>query len=809
MTKMNLTRQNTFNMLTFFRSSSSSLVLFLAILFIVVLQLSQLFVLAGGMDEKTEQRQPGLTPAALVSRVVDSSTTVFQAATNSQEDALVERAAAPATTTTTTTTSASSSFSTRSLSHEEDWMMMNGELENGNHHHDVMMNFGSVLNEEESIQEHGASSSTELDISNVLSHLMEQQDLMTETSSSMEASSLGEEVEEEAIAELEGSSSMAEENDELMENLQESSGLMGAEIEEANSNAHEGFTLDEVLDSSGVSTLSTKSEQQLDHKRYLTRSQQHAKLNEFNCNPLCLKRRGFIGLVKKTSKTRTLIKFLRRRRSLINRKLYPLQQLQIKARRTLEETKDPEQQAEAQHNKIKTEREISRLLRLKKMNNEKLKNALNNLKKLKARKAKAYLILKKAIALHIAKLLKRYKRALIRKNNAVQVRKAQKEKFGKKKFVPPYLVNYAKLDVLIAKKKYFNALYFLFKRQLFVLNHLIHHRSKLLNLLTYENRRAKLFALKSQQVKEEYEKLEKQLDASKSEVEKAKIKGQIEVNKLKLVQYKKHVATCTILIKRAQKALTSIANKLKEASKVLSSRKVDLPSDLKKLLRDQYNAEQTAVDKRRAINEAAVNKDELNAALPKPIDYSSKDYFILPLKKNNKPYVCTTNEKPDPKEVLDGVSITKDVLLKPLICFHKSKIRVKVTYNIGQDTLFIAKYHSTWIRQNLRLYLNKKGKLGIQKKGYKQLKKPASPAFKKRKVFSDRVKYIQTHPSTSRAVIKSFVMKYYSLPEEDFSLSFSIGRGLAGKPFVKKSPRKSPKKLTTHSNHQPTARPIN
>ncbi|KAG2387915.1 hypothetical protein C9374_000765 [Naegleria lovaniensis] len=744
-----------------------------SLLIILVFLATLGFALAGGMDEKVLQN--GLTPAALNSRVVDSATTVFQA--KEEDDALVM-----------------SSGGGRGTSH--DTMMMEDDTS-------VMMNlmnFGSVLSEEESMKNtlnHGASTTTTtttLDVSNMLSHLMEE-DMESTSSSTL---NLGEEAEEEAIAELESGSLNDSEMNEMMENLQQETGLMDAEIEQAASNAHEGFTLDEVLDSSGVSTLSTKSEQQLEHQRFLTRSQQHAKMNEFNCNPLCLKRKGFIGLVKKTSRTRALIKLLRKRRSLINKKLYPLQQLQIKARRTLEETKDPEQQAEAQHNKIKTEREISRLLRLKKMNNEKLKNALNNLKKLKARKAKAYLVLKKAITLHIAKLLKRYKSALSRKMSAVKVRKAQKEKFGKKKFIPPYLVNYAKLDVLIANKKYFNALYFLFKRQLFVLNHLIHHRSKVLNLLTFENGRAKLFALKSQQVKEDNEKLEKQLDATKSEVEKAKIKGQIEVNKLKLVQYKKHVATCTILIKRAQKALTSIANKLKEASKVLSSRKVDLPKDLRKLLQDKYNAEQAVVDKKRAINEAAVNKDELNAALPKPIDYSSKDYFILPLKKNNKPYVCTTNEKPDPKELLDGVSITKDVLFKPLICFHQSKIRVKVTYKIGQDTIFISKYHSTWIRQNMRLYLNKKGKLVVQKKGYKQLKKPASPAFKKRKVFSDRVKYIQTHPSTARAVIKSFVMKYYSLPAEDFSLSFSIGRGLAGK--IKKSPRK----IRTTNNPQPT-----
>ena len=728
------------------KSWSNRLLLFFALtcLLIFLFQSSSTttVVQAGGIDESAKQnRLGGLTSSW-------ASPNSEQAATAAiiQENELVAA-------TTTSTTSAMTMTSLRPVEQLE--------------------SYGSVvLSDEESFGAfekntlNTATTAHELnndeEISNLLGHLLENQ----------EEGLNGEDLEEEAAAASEGVSS--DENEELVETLNDEDSE--SEIEEASSNTSEGYGLDEALDSSGVATLSTQSEQQLNHKKYLKRSVRHAKRNNYNCNLLCLARKHFVGLTRKLSDARSLIKALRQKRSIINKKLYPLQQLVVMTKKNLEDSKDEENKAEHQHNKIKAERNVTRLQKLKKLNNDKLKNALNNLKKLKTKKAIAYNRLKKLINLHIAKLLKRYKIALKSKSQAVSIYKAQKEKYGKTKFIAPYLVNFAKLDVLIAQKRYSNAMYFYLRRQIFVLNYLVKHRNNVFKVLNYENARSKVFNLKLEEEKKKVVEWEKQLEAATTEVIKNKLKGVLQVSKVKIEQYKKHIATCTILIKRAKTTLEKVALKLKEAAAVLSSRKITLPKGLHKLLKTKYEKQVAAIEKKKKIYETASNKDELLKSLPKPVDYTEKTYIRLALKKNKLPYICTVSKNSSNKEKIESQSVTNDLFLKPLICFHKTKTLVKVSYVIGQNILNIQKIKSKWLRQRVRLSLNDKGRLVAKFKKSKSLNK-TSPKYLKKKLFNDRVKYIQTHQTTSRAVIKSFVMKYYALPNDAFNIKFVLSRG--------------------------------
>ncbi|EFC39677.1 hypothetical protein NAEGRDRAFT_59247 [Naegleria gruberi] len=699
------------------KSWSNRLLLFFALtcLLIFLFQSSSTttVVQAGGIDESAKQnRLGGLTSSW-------ASPNSEQAATAAiiQENELVA-----ATTTSSSTTSAMTMTSLRPVEQLE--------------------SYGSVvLSDEESFGAfekntlNTATTAHELnndeEISNLLGHLLENQ----------EEGLNGEDLEEEAAAASEGVSS--DENEELVETLNDEDSE--SEIEEASSNTSEGYGLDEALDSSGVATLSTQSEQQLNHK-------------------------------KKLSDARTIIKALRQKRSIINKKLYPLQQLVVMTKKNLEDSKDEENKAEHQHNKIKAERNVTRLQKLKKLNNDKLKNALNNLKKLKTKKAIAYNRLKKLINLHIAKLLKRYKIALKSKSQAVSIYKAQKEKHGKTKFIAPYLVNFAKLDVLIAQKRYSNAMYFYLRRQIFVLNYLVKHRNNVFKVLNYENARSKVFNLKLEEEKKKVVEWEKQLEAATTEVIKNKLKGVLQVSKVKIEQYKKHIATCTILIKRAKTTLEKVALKLKEAAAVLSSRKITLPKGLHKLLKTKYEKQVAAIEKKKKIYETASNKDELLKSLPKPVDYTEKTYIRLALKKNKLPYICTVSKNSSNKEKIESQSVTNDLFLKPLICFHKTKTLVKVSYVIGQNILNIQKIKSKWLRQRVRLSLNDKGRLVAKFKKSKSLNK-TSPKYLKKKLFNDRVKYIQTHQTTSRAIIKSFVMKYYALPNDAFNIKFVLSRG--------------------------------
>jgi len=661
-----------------------------------------------------------------------------------------------------------------------------------------MVSFGSVQSEEEAFENYEKSGQLTLQNRQDVVGLMGEMTLFENDESDNDEESF----EEDAVSTLENNS--AEESMEMFETNEESTSgtatIMGAEIEEAPSNAHESSVLDEMLDSSDVSTLSTKSEQQLKHNRFLIRSKQHSRRSKYDCNPLCLVRRRFIASVRKVSSLRKTLLILRKKRTEVNKVFYPYQQLVIKAKKVLAESKDDDKRAEAQHEKATTEKIVDRLQRKKTRINKSLKQLEIALKKAKLQKRRLYLRLKKALSKKVARLLKEYKQALARKVRSERVYKAQKAKAGKTKFVPPYLVNYAKLGVLIAQKRYTRAIYYLFKRQVFVLNHLLKHRSKLLKVLKHQTARSKLFSLKIVELGKVNTVLDKKLEDAKSEPQKLAIKSQIELNKVKTVQYKKHIATCKILLKKAKTSLLLIVKKLKEAASVLSSQKIRIPKSLTKLLKERYTKKNAEVEKKREFNEKATNKDQLNAALPVVVDYSERSYIRLPVKKNNKPYYCTIDPNPNKLAKLQGESISKDIIFQPLVCYHQTKIRVKVNYSIGKNMIFITKIHNAWIRENTRLTLNKKGRLVIVPSERKILKKAATPSVKRMRVFDDRVKYIQTHSSTARDVLKSFIMKYYTLPNETFSLSFSVKRG--SKPAIKKSPVQKKKVAQTTVSQQ-------
>ncbi|KAL9656465.1 hypothetical protein ABK040_005229 [Willaertia magna] len=488
--------------------------------------------------------------------------------------------------------------------------------------------------------------------------------------------------------------------------------------------------------------LFTKNE--LSHKRLQTRSKIFGK--KYFCNKICKLQKKDKLFLKKLKIIRNLVLQKRKERLQKLKNIYKSEKLILILKNKIVNTLQNEKKMTLQHRLRKLKYLIKKLKIDKNLITKKLTNLKLKYKKLNLKRSKFGNLLKKIILKKILNSKKNLRNALQSLQKEKLKYKDQIKNEGKNKFISPNLVNYKKLNVLFLQKKLNKILNFNFKRNLFNLNYLLNFKNKFTKLIHFYKNKLTKYNLQK-------EKLNKKLDALQVD---NKNKLKINLIKLKLNSITKRKLTCDKILQRADSVLQRVNENLKE-----------------KLKLENF------------VNSKSVKK------LPKEVinyfgnkNLENQLFFTIPLKKFKNPYLCTIIEKPVDNTLQKSLQKSQK-LFKDMTCLTKTKLNIRVHYTIGSTDLNIVMNRPKWKVFLVKLNLSKKGHVKITQK----LKTTLSTITKnvnlskKMKMFNDRVKYISNHKRTAKNVVKSFLLKYFNLPESN---NFGLSLKIVNKPKITK-----------------------